>query len=65
MEEQFVAKLLSGEVKTKGSGLGLKNIEERIKLLYGEAYGLSVESEPNGGTKVTMMLPYEMRDSDV
>lgn len=65
MEEQFVAKLLSGEVKTKGSGLGLKNIEERIKLLYGEAYGLMVESEPNGGTKVTMMLPYEMRDSNV
>lgn len=65
MEEQFVAQLLNGEVKTKGSGLGLKNIEDRVKLLYGETYGLRVESEPNGGTKVTMMLPYEMRDSDV
>lgn len=65
MEETFVAQLLSGEVKTKGSGLGLKNIEERIKLLYGEAYGLSVESEPSGGTKVTLMLPYEMRDIHV
>lgn len=65
MEEQFVAQLLSGEVKTKGSGLGLKNIEDRIKLLYGDAYGLQVESEPNGGTTVKLILPYEMRDSRV
>ncbi|MDQ0111369.1 sensor histidine kinase [Paenibacillus harenae] len=65
MEEQLVAKLLSGEVKTKGSGLGLKNIEDRIKLLYGDAYGIHVESKVNGGTKVTLMLPYELRDSDV
>ncbi|MDQ0058022.1 sensor histidine kinase [Paenibacillus harenae] len=65
MEEQLVAKLLSGEVKTKGSGLGLKNIEDRIKLLYGDAYGIHVESKVNGGTKVTLMLPYELRDPDV
>ncbi|CAM4206342.1 sensor histidine kinase [Paenibacillus alkaliterrae] len=65
MEEHFVAQLLSGQVKTKGSGLGLKNIEDRIKLLYGDAYGITVESEPNRGTKVILMLPYEMRDSDV
>lgn len=65
MEEQLVAKLLSGEVKTKGSGLGLKNIVDRIKLLYGDAYGIHIESIVNGGTKVTLMLPYEMRDMDV
>lgn len=65
MEEPFVAQLLSGHVKPKGSGLGLKNIEDRIKLLYGDAYGLILESELNGGTRVTLMLPYEMRDSHV
>lgn len=65
MEPQFVSQLLSGQVKTKGSGLGLKNIEDRIKLLYGDAFGLTVESEPNGGTKVILMLPYEMRDIHV
>ncbi|WP_161601351.1 sensor histidine kinase [Paenibacillus luteus] len=65
MDKAFVAQLLSGQVKTKGSGLGLKNIEERIKLLYGESYGLTVESEPNEGTKVIMILPFEMRDSIV
>ncbi|MGO4539023.1 histidine kinase [Paenibacillus sp. 2TAB19] len=65
MEEQLVSKLFSGEVKTKGSGLGLKNIEDRIKLLYGDAYGIHVESKVNGGTTVTLRLPYEMRESDV
>ncbi|MOA17760.1 Sensor histidine kinase YehU [compost metagenome] len=65
MEKLFVKQLLSGQVQTKGSGLGLKNIEERIKLLYGEEYGIAVESEPGEGTKVTLILPYEMRDSYV
>ncbi|MBD2869810.1 sensor histidine kinase [Paenibacillus arenilitoris] len=65
MEKPFLEQLLSGQVKPKGSGLGLKNIEDRIKLLYGEAYGLSVESAPNEGTKVILMLPYETRDSNV
>ncbi|WP_028610665.1 sensor histidine kinase [Paenibacillus harenae] len=65
MEISFVEQLLGGQVKTKGSGLGLKNIEDRIKLLYGEAYGLSVESAPNEGTKVILMLPYEKRDFHV
>jgi two-component system sensor histidine kinase YesM len=62
MEEDFVDKLLNGQIQPKGSGLGLKNIEERIKLLYGDAFGLSVESKPNVGTKVTLMLPFEMRE---
>ncbi len=62
MEEEFVQQLLSGQIKPKGSGLGLKNIEDRIKLLYGDAYGLTVTSKPNEGTKVTLMLPNETRD---
>lgn len=37
--------------------IGLVNIQKRIKLTYGEAYGLSVESREREGTTVTLWMP--------
>jgi len=65
MEAEFVERLLTGEVVKKGSGIGLKNIEDRIKLLYGDEYGLLVRSKLNGGTTVRLRLPYERRNGIV
>lgn len=65
MEYVSMASLDNDEVKPRGSGLGLKNIEERIKLLFGESHGLRIESERHVGTSVTLHLPYEMREEDV
>ena len=42
---------------TTGTAIGLANINARLKLLYGERYGLWLESEPDRGTVVTMTLP--------
>ena len=39
------------------SGIGVKNVNERIKLLYGEAYGVEISSELEEGTKVRVSLP--------
>lgn len=39
-------------------GFGLKNINERIQLFYGKEYGLSIQSEIDHGTEVTITLPY-------
>lgn len=36
---------------------GLKNIQDRIKLRFGEAYGVSLSSEPGQGTEVNIRLP--------
>ncbi len=41
----------------RGSGIGVKNVNERIKLYFGEEYGLSIESEPDEGTTVRIHLP--------
>ena len=38
------------------SGYGIKNVDERIKLGYGEDCGVTVESKPNNGTKVTLKI---------
>jgi len=44
-----------------GQGIALKNVNERIKLTYGKAYGLKIESKENEFTKVTITLPFENR----
>jgi len=39
------------------SGIGVKNVNERIKLLYGEIYGVEITSTLGEGTKVRIRLP--------
>jgi two-component system sensor histidine kinase YesM len=45
-------------------GIALANVSSRIKLLFGEDYGLSVMSEEGAGTDVEITLPYLTRFSD-
>ena len=39
------------------TGFGIANVNRRIKLYYGEEYGLILESEPDIGTKVIVVVP--------
>ncbi|MEK5391426.1 histidine kinase [Margalitia sp. FSL K6-0131] len=39
------------------SGIGVRNVHERIQLIYGEAYGVTITSEPDVGTKVLIIMP--------
>ena len=59
MSEDVAATLLSKDIvpSKRGSGIGVKNVNERIKLYFGAGYGLFVESEPDEGTKITIHLP--------
>lgn len=41
-----------------GSGVGLRNVNERVRLYYGPEYGLRVESTPGEGTIVSMRIPF-------
>ena len=41
----------------RGSGIGVKNVNERIHLYFGKDYGISINSEPDEGTTVLMHLP--------
>jgi two-component system sensor histidine kinase YesM len=49
----------SGDLKLE-SGFGLGNVNKRIRLYYGEPYGLSVQSEYITGTCVTLVIPAKM-----
>lgn len=48
----------SGAAATAGDGIGLANVRERLKLMFGEQAGLSFEAPPTGGTRAVIELPY-------
>lgn len=43
-------------IKTRLGGIGLKNVDQRIKILYGEDYGLTISNHEEGGTIVRYRL---------
>ncbi|WP_281818749.1 cache domain-containing sensor histidine kinase [Vallitalea longa] len=43
--------------KDQSKSIGLKNVNERIKLKYGDRYGLSIASKSDIGTSVTIIIP--------
>lgn len=54
-----VKKIISGELSNEKekSGFGLFNVNQRIKLNYGEAYGLEIQSTYMEGTVFTILIP--------
>ena len=61
MTQETVEKLLSGTgphaPSRRGSGIGVRNVHERIRIYFGEPYGLEIHSEPDEGTRVTIRMP--------
>lgn len=45
----------------KKTSIGLYNINQRMKLCYGKEYGMTIESVPEKGTTVTLLLPEEVQ----
>jgi two-component system sensor histidine kinase YesM len=50
--------------KTGRSGYGIKNINERIKISYGEKYNLTLRNNPNGGTIAEVIIPAIIEGDD-
>lgn len=46
-------------LQTGTSGYGIKNVNDRIQLLYGSAYGITIHSREGQGTKVEICIPVE------
>ena len=62
MDRKTLDKVLRFE-KTKGAGfthsIGISNINERLRLMYKEEYSLRIDSNPDEGMTVELMLPME------
>lgn len=71
MPQEVADKLLRGnnnKPEKKSSGIGLKNVHERIQLYYGKGYGLEIYSEPDEGTTIRIHMPgvdyYEIKNKE-
>lgn len=54
------------DIKPDGSrGIGLRNINERIKLYFGEDYGLTIYSSLNEGTRVIITIPAKKDSNNI
>ena len=61
IEEEYLRKLhdsLENEDYENRSHIGVNNVHQRLKLYYGEAYGLKLDSIKGKGTKVMIHIPY-------
>ena len=58
MDEEALAHIFEKHVRdTKSNGVGVSNVNERIRLFYGPEYGLRYESEPGRGTRAVVVIP--------
>ncbi|WP_311198844.1 sensor histidine kinase [Paenibacillus hexagrammi] len=46
------------------TGIGIRNVHDRLVLLYGEGYGVNISSSIGQGTKVTLTLPWATQSQD-
>ncbi|WP_010280971.1 sensor histidine kinase [Bacillus timonensis] len=58
MLDSSVGTMMKEKRNPESTGIGLANVHQRIKLTFGDEYGVKIESEPDQGTKVTLILPY-------
>ena len=59
---ELMVDLESEEIREKDiheGGFGLKNVHQRLKLMYGENSGLQIKSEWEEGTCITIYIPYK------
>ena len=56
MTKEQCGKILAKDRSDSG-GIGVKNVNDRLKIYFGEKYGLSIESELDVGTVVTVRIP--------
>ncbi len=62
MEPELCEELLHRDASDK-AGIGIKNVNDRIKIYFGEEYGLTIISELDEGTRIDICIPKIMEGS--
>jgi two-component system LytT family sensor kinase len=56
MDPEHAKSVLTG-TQTRTGGVGLANVDQRLRAVYGPEYGLMIETAPGAGTKATVRIP--------
>jgi len=67
IEEETLKKLKKNEPleSRKGMGIGVQNIDERLKMTFGSEYGLFITSKIGEGTRIEIRIPEERKSENV
>ncbi|MFI5670811.1 histidine kinase [Streptomyces sp. NPDC051704] len=57
MDPAVLRRILAGERGGSSSGIGLTNVDERIRQVYGDAYGPVMETGVGAGMKISLRIP--------
>ncbi|HEU5097680.1 MAG TPA: sensor histidine kinase [Roseiflexaceae bacterium] len=63
LEQSLARPLAAAQLPRADVGIGIVNIDRRIKLLFGEQYGVAIRVAENVGTAVSLVLPYRCGDA--
>lgn len=64
MSEELVDQVNKGQVKPKGTGIGIKNIRERLNMVFSGDYELLFTSQLHKGTEVIIKIPARYLDDE-
>ena len=56
-ELQKIISKINSKIRIESKHIGIRNLHQRIQLMYGEKYGLEIKSEYGKGTTVKIKLP--------
>ncbi|NOU89211.1 HAMP domain-containing protein [Paenibacillus sp. LMG 31460] len=62
LPERLEALVKKPESPEQAVGYGLRNVNDRIQLYFGDEYGLQIESQLGQGTEVTLWLPFQSEE---
>lgn len=62
MSQEETADLLNSDRRRHLTGIGIPNVHERLRLIYGEEYGVTIRSVIGTGTSVSLRLPYHLKN---
>ncbi|HBG17097.1 MAG TPA: hypothetical protein DDW93_09985 [Firmicutes bacterium] len=60
MKQEMVERILKGQIepsRVQTSGMGIKNVKERLDLVFGDRYTMEIKSHPDEGTEVSIYIP--------
>lgn len=63
MTEEQCESILRKE-RSDSSGIGIKNVNDRLRIYFGDKYGISVKSELDCGTTITVRIPQIWKEPD-
>lgn len=59
VDPALLERILGGRTESAEGSIGLRNINERIKIMFGDRFGIRVENRAPAGTRVTVTIPFK------